>query len=221
MGSKRRRLLELMATAGAVSIAGCTGDGDTSDGDDESGGDSGDTGGNDDGNSTDGNNRNSEDTDYSGETDGEDSTAGDDGSTDDDSDGDSEDGGSDTDEQIQPSEVTGTAQSNVAGLEVVSHEVTGVDPQVRIELELRNAGGENNIALTHHSIESSLFDADGNDILREQSGTQGPESSPPPGESRVVTIYILPEAGAEPSSYEITVNCDGVEYDGFTYCSSG
>ena len=176
MRSNRRRFLELTATAGVVSVAGCSSDGD--------------------------------------------SNGGDDGSRDDDSGGNTDEGDTESDEQIQPADITGTAQSSVAGLEVVSHEVTAVDTQVRIELELRNAGDENNIALTHHNIESRLFDADGTDILREQAGTRGPESSPSPGESRVVTIYILPEEGTEPASYEITVNCDGVEYDGFSYCES-
>jgi streptogramin lyase len=116
--------------------------------------------------------------------------------------------------------MTGTAQSSVPELEVVSHEATAVDPQVRIDLELRNAGNDDNIALTHHNIESKLFDADGNEILREQSGTRGPESSPSSGESRVVEIFLLPEEGTEPASYEITVNCDGVDYDGFAYCEA-
>jgi hypothetical protein len=210
MKSNRRRFLQLIGTASAVSVAGCSNDGDSDSGDD-GGSDDSDT----DGDSNGGDDVSSDNSDTDGDNNG-----GDDGSSDDDSGGGTAEKDTESDEQIQPTDITGTAQSSVAELEVVSHEVTAVNPQVRIELELRNAGDENNIALTHHNIESKLFDANGNDILREQSGTRGPENSPPPGESRVVTIYILPEEGTEPASYEITVNCNGVEYDGFTYCES-
>jgi hypothetical protein len=215
MGSKRRRFLELVATTSAVSVAGCSGDGDSNEGDDESNNESTNTGASDDGDSNGGDEGSNEDNDADGDSDG-----GDDGSSDGDSEGDTDDGDAETDEQLQPADFTGTAQSSIEELEVVSHDVTGVDPQVQIDLELRNAGDENNIALTHHNIQAKLFDADGNDVLREQSGTRGPESSPPPGETRVVTIYSFPEAGSEPASYEITVNCDGVDYDSFTYCES-
>jgi hypothetical protein len=224
MGLNRRRFLELSATASAVAVAGCSSDGDSNGGDDGSsdGSDTnGDGNGGEDGGSdnsdTDGDSNSEDDGSSDGSDTNGDSNGGDDGGSDD-SGGDTDEGDTESDEQIQPADITGTAQSSVAELEVVGHEVTAVDLQVQIELELRNAGDDENIALTHHNIESRLFDADGNDILREQAGTRGPESSPSPGESRVVTIYSLPEEGTKPARYEITVNCDGVEYDAFTYC---
>lgn len=207
----RRRLLTLITSAGTVSLAGCGG------GDGDGGGDGGgadDTGADDDGGS------------------GTDSTAGSDG-TSADSDGGGGDNGGTTDgtgtdagtsttgdtgsdEELRPGDVTGTAQSSVDEIDVVSHEVTAVDPQVRIELELRNAGDESNIALAHHNFDVGLFDAGGNDILRDQ-GSRGPEDLTGAGETGVVELFLTPERETSPASYEITVNCD-VQNEGFSYC---
>jgi len=128
----------------------------------------------------------------------------------------SDGGDTDSDGGIQPGEITGTAESSVDGLEVVGHEVTAVDPQIRIELELRNAGDENNINLTHHNFNLKLTDAAGNDVLRQQ-GTRGPETATPPGETGVVSVFLFPEPETRPKSYEISINCDTRDTL-FNYC---
>jgi len=210
MEMNRRRFLTLITTAGTVSLAGCgggdSGDGDGGDGADENGDDNGDSS-----DTTDGSDRTSTDSDASSADDGGTTDeAGEDAGT-------STTGEAGSDEELQPSDVTGTAQSSVDEIEVVSHEVTGVDPQVRIELELRNAGEEPNIDLTHHNFDIGLFDADGNDILRDQ-GSRGPEDVTGAGETGVVELFLAPnDPEARPARYEITVNCD-VENVGFSYC---
>lgn len=226
MGPDRRRFLELMGAASVVSVAGCSssgdgdaeddgGSGDSTDGGESTNGDS-DSGGDSDTSNSDDTNADSSDTsNTSGDSDSEN-----DATSDDDSGGDSEDGDTESDEQIQPADVSGSVRSSVAELEVVSHKATTVSPQVRIEVELRNAGDDDSIALTHHNFDSRLFNAAGTEILREQVGTRGPETMPSSGESRVVEVFLFPEEGTEPASYEITINCDGVDYDAFTYCES-
>lgn len=214
MAANRRRILALIATAGAGSLAGCSGgDGGGGDnGDDGSSGDSdGDAGntGENDGSDTgsDGGDSNEDNGGSSGQ-----SSETDDGGT-------SDDGGDDTDDsddEMQPGVITGTAESSVDQLEVVSHEVKAVDPQVQVDVELRNAGNEENIALTHHNFALELFDADGNAILRDQ-GTRGPEENTDPDETGVVSVFLLPEPETTPASYEITVNCN-TDPSMFNYC---
>lgn len=211
MEPNRRRLLALITSAGTVTLAGCGGGNGDGEGDGNGGDSDGDDGANDTSTDSDGG--------ASGEDDsGTTATDGAGTSTDTDGAGTSTDGATDSDEELRPSDVTGAVQSSIDELEVVSHEVTGVDPQIAVDIELRNTGDRDQPLLAEHNFESKLFDAAGNDVLRELSGTRGSENEPSTGESAVVTVYLFPEEGAEPARYEITVNCDGVEYSGYTYC---
>lgn len=213
MKPNRRQLLALITSAGTVALAGCGGgDGDGDGGDGEDGGES------DGGDDTDGSGGNGDD--GTGDTTTQ-SDAGGDGSTataTDDS-GTSTDGATDSDEQLQPSDLTGSVESSVPEVEVLGHEVTSVDPQVRIDLELRNAGDESNIDFTHHNFDAGLFDADGNDITGDQA-TRGPEDFTGAGETGVVELFLPPEPGTTPASYEVSINCDlsDTENSGFNYC---
>jgi len=195
MEPNRRQVLALIASTGTVSLAGCSGGDD--DGGDGNGGDNGDaeSPGDNGGNGGDGGGN------------GDDSGSGN---------GDDSGSGNGDDDGSQADEITGTVESSVDEIEVLSHEVVSVNLQVRIDVELRNAGEENNIAFTHHNFEGELFDASGNAILRELN-TRGPDENAGAGETRVVTLYLLPESETDPASYEVTINCDA-RATGFNYC---
>jgi hypothetical protein len=218
MAPNRRRYLALITTAGAVPLAGCGGD--------DGGGDGGDSAENDDGeddaadtDDTGGDSGDSDSGDTETATDSREDTS--DGSTDSGETAEEEassdgDGGSDS--QPGPDDITGSVDSSVEQLEVAGHEVVSVNVQVRVDVELRNAGEETNIALTHHNFDGELFDADGAPIIRELN-TRGPDEDPGPGETGVVEVYLVPEQETVPASYEITVNCDA-EDTMFNYCES-